>query len=83
VCHNLCLIKCVIFVFSITKLGARIFQSVLQLGCGLDGGGIGVLSTVEALIFLFVSVSDWLWGPPTFLSIGLWDSFPGGRVARV
>lgn len=56
-CPNLYLIKCVIIVFSITKLGAGIFQSVLQLGCGLSSGGIWVLSPVEALIFLFVIVS--------------------------
>jgi len=55
VCPNLCLIKCVIFVLTIAKLGATIFQSVLQLG-GLGIGGIWVSSPVEALIFLFVSV---------------------------
>ena len=70
-----------IFVFSITKLGARIFHSVLQLDCGLIGGGIGVLFPVEALIFLFVSVSGCGAHPHSYpMGSG---TFPGGGMARV
>jgi hypothetical protein len=48
-------------------------------GCGLDDQMIEVRSQAEARDFspnLFCP--DWLWGPPSLLYNGYWQSFPQG-----
>jgi len=48
---------------------------------GLDSRGSGFNSRLELGIFLFSTASDRNWSPPSLLSNGYRDSFPGDKAA--
>jgi hypothetical protein len=53
----------------------------IATGYGLDNGGVGVRVPVGPRIFFSPLRPDWLWGPPSFLSMDTGGSFPGGKAA--